>query len=293
MATISTNNRGSPTGASYFTGGLRVPVREYAGQTCYDLGDYRQRYAQTKSDVDLQRAHAAHPYFMSYDDHEVSNNWASDTDGSDIGTPPEAFALRRAAAMQAWYEHMPVRRASLPVAGISPSWRSARFGGLAEIDILNTRLYRSDQPCGDGFKPVCAGVNDAHAQVIDAEQEAWLVRNMTRDQARWNVVAQQVMMMSLDRRRRADEPARILNMDSWAGYEVPRRRLLARMRGLDNVIVLTGDEHQNFAGDLIDGDRVVGSEFVATSISSGGDGSDLRPGSDQFLEPQPRAQIRQ
>ncbi len=283
--------RGSPTGASYFTGGLRVPVREYAGQTCYDLTDYRQRYAQTKMDVDLQRTHAVHPFFMSYDDHEVANNWVSDTDGSDNGTPPDVFALRRTAALQAWYEHTPVRRASLPVNGLSPSWRSARYGTLAEIDILNTRLYRSDQPCGDGFKPVCPGVDDPHAQVISAEQEAWLVRNMTRDTARWNCVAQQVMMMSVDRRRRPEEPQRILNMDSWAAYEVPRRRLLARMRGLDNVVVLTGDEHQNFAGELHDGDRVVAAEFVATSISSGGDGSNLRPGSDVFLANNPQVKF--
>lgn len=276
--------RGSPTSSNFFGGGIRVPVREHLGQTCYTLDDYRQRYSQTKMDVDLQRAHAALPFFMSYDDHEVANNWTSADDGSHSGTPAEVFALRRAAAMQAWYEHMPVRRASLPTgAGISPSWRSARFGRLAEIDILNTRLYRSEQPCGDGFKPSCDAVDSASAQVLGAEQEAWLARNLNRNQAQWNCLAQQVMMMGLDRRRRPEEPTRITNMDTWAAYTVPRQRMLARMQGLGNVIVLTGDEHQNFAGDLIDRDRIVASEFVATSISSGGDGADLRSGSEQFL----------
>ncbi len=277
--------RGSPTRASYFTGGLTVPVREHVGQTCFSLSDYRQRYAQTKADTDLQRAHAAHSFFSTYDDHEIANNWVADIDGlPEGGAPSEIFALRRAAALQAWYEHMPVRRSMLPHNGVvANSYRSARFGTLAEIDILDTRLFRSDQPCGDGFKSICDGVNDRAAQVLGAEQEEWLTRNMTRGTAQWNCLAQQIMMMSLDRRRRSEEPVEINNMDSWAAYQVPRQRLLSRMTGLNNVVVLTGDEHQNFAGDLAAGDRVVASEFVSTSISSGGDGNDLRPGSEQFM----------
>jgi alkaline phosphatase D len=160
--------------------------------------------------------------------------------------------------------------------------RAVRYGDLAEIDLLDTRQYRSDQPCGDGFKPACAEVSASDAQVLGAEQEAWLTRNLSRRQAQWNCLAQQIMMMSLDRRTR-DEPEKILNLDSWAGYEMPRRRLLARMQGLGNVVVLTGDEHQNFAGQLDDGERPVAVEFVSTSISSGGDGQDLRPGSDRIL----------
>ena len=94
--------------------------------------------------------------------------------------------------------------------------------------------------------------------------------------------------MALDRRTRENEPAEIRNMDTWAAYEVPRARLLSRMRGLGNVVVLTGDEHQNFAGLLHEGDRPVAVEFVATSISSGGDGSNLRPGSDRILANNPQ-----
>jgi alkaline phosphatase D len=98
-------------------------------------------------------------------------------------------------------------------------------------------------------------------------------------------------MMSLDRRRRPEEPTKLLNLDSWAGYEAARQRMLSRMAGLDNVVVLTGDEHQNYAGDLIRRDRVVGSEFVATSIASGGDGSDRRTGSDMFLANNPEVKF--
>jgi len=85
-------------------------------------------------------------------------------------------------------------------------------------------------------------------------------------------------------------PEKIYNLDSWAGYEVPRRRLLSRIKGLDNVVVLTGDEHQNFAGELRGGKGegpALAVEFVATSISSGGDGSDQRAGSDRIVADNP------
>ena len=265
-------------------GGLSVANRQSVGQTLYDLADYRRRYALYKTDPDLQRAHAAHAFFHSFDDHEVADNWVQDIHGND---PRELFRLRRAAAMQAWYEHMPVRRAQMPRWGEVTMNRGVRYGNLVEMDILDTRQFRSDQPCNDAWEPVCDGVNDRNATVLGAEQEAWLVRNLNRRDARWNCVAQQIMMMSLDRRTR-DEPAKIVNPDSWAAYEVPRRRLLNRMRGLGNVVVLTGDEHQNFAGLLHDGETPVAVEFVSTSISSGGDGSDLRPGSDRILANNPQ-----
>jgi alkaline phosphatase D len=265
-------------------GGLVVAARETIGQTLYDLADYRQRYALYKTDTDLQRAHAAHAFFMSYDDHEVADNWVQDIDDD---TPPEIFRTRRAAALQAWYEHMPVRRALMPRYGEVALRRAARFGNLAELDFLDTRQFRTNQPCDDGFKPACPGVTDANAAVLGAEQEAWLARNLARRDVRWNCLAQQIMMMSLDRRTR-DEPGPVLNLDSWAAYEVPRRRLLSRLRGLGNVVVLTGDEHQNFAGLLHDRDQAVGVEFVATSISSGGDGADVRSGSDRILAANPQ-----
>src|SRR3546814_1970791 len=94
-------------------------------------------------------------------------------------------------------------------------------------------------------------------------------------------------MMSLDRRRYPDETQKILNLDSWAGYEVARERMLARLGGVKNAVVLTGDEHQNFCGDLIRQDKVVAGEFVGTSISSGGDGSDKRKGTDEWLARHP------
>jgi alkaline phosphatase D len=227
-------------------------------------------------DADLQAAHAAHAFFMTFDDHEVANNWAGDSDEG--GVPPEVFRLRRAAAFQAWYEHMPVRRAQFPSGSALQLYRSARYGNLAQFDFLDTRQFRTDQACGDGYKLACAETNSQRAHIVSAREEAWLARNLQRRDTRWNVVAQQVMMMALDWRKPADAaPGKILNMDSWAGYEAQRKRLLARMRGLNNVVVLTGDEHTNYAGLLHDGGRPVAVEFVATSISSDGDGQDMPP----------------
>jgi alkaline phosphatase D len=261
-------------------------VRHHIGQDCFDVADYRLRYAQYLSDYDLQAARARHTWFSTFDDHEVENNWVGDRNWKDV--PPEIFRLRRQAGLQAWYEYMPVRAAMLPRDGIITNmYREARFGDLLSIDFLDTRSFRSDQPCDDGFKPWCPGIDDSKARVISPEEESWLVRNMTRGQTKWNCLAQQVMMMSLDRRRYADERAKIYNIDSWAGYNVPRNRLLAKMRGLNNVVVLTGDEHQNFAGLLDNGDKTVAVEFVSTSISSGGNGSDQRTGSDVMFRNNP------
>jgi len=123
--------------------------------------------------------------------------------------------------------------------------------------------------------------------VLGKAQEEWLARNLAKGGATWNTFAQQVTMMSLDRRRKPEEPKKILNLDSWAGYEEPRERILSRMAGLKNCVVLTGDEHQNFCGDLVLKDKVVGAEFVATSISSNGDGSDKRAGTDDWLKLNP------
>jgi alkaline phosphatase D len=272
-------------------------VRQHAYRNLIDVSDYRLAYGQVLGDLDAQAARSSHVFLSSFDDHEIDNNWVSDVDNWTLqagnatnAAAPEIFAFRKAAALQAWYEHMPVRRALMPRGGNVALNREIRFGDLLSMQLLDTRSFRSDQPCGDGFQPICAEVNAADRQVLGAAQEAWLGRNL-QNRAQWYAMAQQIMMMSLDRRRRAEETERILNLDSWAGYEAARQRMLSRMAGLGNSIVLTGDEHQNFAGDLVQRDRVVGSEFVATSISSGGDGSDLRSGSDVFLANNPEVKF--
>lgn len=255
------------------------PVRRHEGSEIYSIIDYRRRYAQYKIDPDLQAAHAAAPWLVVYDDHEIDNNWADDLDQD--GTPPAIFKLRRQMALQAYYEHMPLRATSLPVGPAMQLYRQIRFGDLIDVNLLDTRQYRSDQPCGDRWSPDCPGASRADAQMLGARQEAWLVERLGASKARWKTLAQQVMVMDLDRN---PEPGATYNLDSWGGYRVPRGRLLKGIadRRIDNVVVLTGDEHQNYAGELhLDGrqpgPRAIATEFVATSITSGGDGIDVRP----------------
>ncbi|QWC55674.1 alkaline phosphatase [Erythrobacter sp. 3-20A1M] len=268
---------------------LPVPkVREHRLREVVSLTDYRQHYAQYLLDLDLQAARSSQVFLSTFDDHEVQNNWVDDF-AQDPSIPPEVFALRRQAAMQAWYENMPVRRSMIPRGELILANRRIAFGDLAAINLLDTRSFRTNQPCDDkwGVEP-CEAVFDKNAQVLGAAQEKWLDDNLGRKDARWNCIAQQIMMMPLNRRTDDDQPELMYNLDSWAGYAAPRERLMARLAKVDNAVVLTGDEHQNYAGLLMSGEKPVGVECVVTSVSSGGDGQDQRPGSDRILAENPQ-----
>lgn len=264
--------------------GLPVPkVRSHRLQNLFSVTDYRAHYAQYLGDMDLQAARMQHSFLSTFDDHEVENNWVSDFD-ADPSVPNSVFDLRRQAAMQAWYEHMPVRKSMIPQGKLIHANRRLNYGNLAAINLLDTRSFRSDQPCGDkwGVTP-CPGVYDKDAQILGAAQEKWLDANLSRKDTTWNCLAQQVMMMPLNRHVYDDQPELMYNLDSWAGYDTPRKRLMKRLAGVDNVVALTGDEHQNYAGLLLSDDKPVGVECVVTSITSGGDGQDLRPDGKQIL----------
>jgi alkaline phosphatase D len=246
-------------------------VRRYSGPSPFSLDDYRLRYAETKRDADLQAAHASAGWYCTYDDHEVQNNWASIWD--EDGDPPEIFLHRRRAALQAWYENMPVR--CKPTSdGLVDFHRRVDYGGLARFHYPDTRLYRSDQPCGDDFKADCAGRHAPGLDMLDAPQWSWLEEGFRSSRQRWNLVPQQVMVAIPDRRETGQaEP--IYNMDSWGGYPAAQAHLLDIFANHKpgNIVVVTGDEHRNHANDLIHRDRIVASEFVSTSITSQGDGA--------------------
>jgi alkaline phosphatase D len=270
------------------SGGTIENPRQHLGGEVYSLDDYRRRYAQYKLDTDLQASHAATAWYVTWDDHEIANNWVSDIDD---GVPPEVFRLRRQAAAQAYYEHMPLRRSAFPRGAEMQLYRHSTWGDLLDLNFLDTRQYRSDQPCDDAWGTTCAGVSARDADVLGQAQEAWLYRNLDQSQAHWKVLAQQIMVMDLDRRE-GPEPG--YNLDSWAGYSIPRQRLLDRLRErrIGNTIVLTGDEHQNYAGELYRDSRnpegaPIASEFVATSISSSGDGQDQRADGRRYLADNP------
>lgn len=250
-------------------------VRRHNSKEIYSADDYRNRYALYKTDAALQAMHAAAPWFVTWDDHEVDNNYAGLTP-EEKAVNPIPFAQRRANAYQAYYEHQPLRRRSLPSGPDMQLYRRQTFGRLAEFFVLDTRQYRTDQPNGDGRRPPGTAVLHPDATMLGAAQRDWLLRGLERSAGKWNVLAQQVMMARVDAE---PGPEVMCSMDQWPGYERDRRRVLRHFaeQRVANPIVLTGDIHSNWANELIaDFDqldsRVVGTEFVGTSISSGGDG---------------------
>ena len=270
----------------YESGRNASAIRFHEGPEPVSLDEYRARYALYKLDPDLAAAQAAHPFLPSFDDHEVHNNWAgpfSQDDGSRPNrpaVPPEVFALRKQAAFQAWYEHMPLRRAQLPHGPEIEAYRALRYGRLLDIAVLDTRSFRTDQPCGDGVEPVCAAQQDPAAQMIGPAQEAWLARGLGRSQASWRLLAQQVPMLRVDA---GTDATQRLHMDKWDGYPAARRRVFGALQAPRNLVVVSGDVHVALAGTLkLDYDRedspAIGTEFTATSISSGGDGSEAKRG---------------
>lgn len=172
---------------------------------------------------------------------------------------------------------MPLSAARAPRDGTLPLYRRLRFGRLAELNVLDTRQYRSDQPCGD--RPADCPERRAPTQtMMGPEQERWLLDGLNRSDARWNVLAQQVFMAQLDM---VAGPARGYYMDGWDGYVASRDGLLRFIaeRRPPNPVVLTGDFHTNWVADVKarfddPGSPTLATEFVGTSISSGGDGAD-------------------
>jgi alkaline phosphatase D len=253
-------------------------VRQHHGDEIFTVVDYRNRYAQYKADPDLRAAHASAPFIVAFDDHEVDNDYAGNND--EQGTPPEVFLFRRAAAYQAYYEAMPLRRSSLPTGSHLLLYRRLKFGSLVDFSILDTRQYRSKQACGGGSKTDCAEAAAAARTILGADQERWLFENLASARNTWTVLGQQVPTFARD--FRGVDPAARFSMDKWDGYVASRNRLYARLKETraPNPIVLSGDVHQHFGSDLkLDfgnpQSETIGAEFTNTSITSGGDGSDV------------------
>jgi alkaline phosphatase D len=257
-------------------------VRKHNGPEIISVDDYRARYALYRMDPALQAAHAMAPWLVTWDDHEVENNYAAAVPQHPDRTSTLEFLRRRAAAYQAYFEMMPLRRAQLPSGPDMLLYRRINFGRLASFNVLDTRQYRSDQPQGDGRKPPSPLLLEPSGTMLGAKQRDWLFGGLQGSEATWNVLAQQVMMARVDLEGGS---AIMHSMDQWPGYEFERRRVLKHFHDakIRNPVVLTGDIHTNWANELIaDFDRLdsrsVGVEFVGTSVSSGGDGGLVRPG---------------
>ncbi|MEK6243911.1 MAG: alkaline phosphatase D family protein [Pseudomonadota bacterium] len=241
------------------------------------LDEYRARYAQYKSDKDLQSAHRAFPWIVTWDDHEVDNDYANDR--QEDGTPTEEFLLRRAAAYQAYYEHMPLPASMRPRGPAMQITTALGWGTLANFYLLDGRQYRSPQVCprkaggGNEVDPrECIELRNPSRTMLGAAQEAWLDRQFASSRASWNILAQPVLM---GQRKGKSGEKQLIWTDSWDGYPAARKRVLESVvtRKLVNPVVISGDVHMHFVADLkLDFDDeqspVVASEFVGTSITS-------------------------
>ena len=251
-------------------------VRKHGAPEPHTLDDYRIRHALYKSDPDLRAAHAAYPWLVTWDDHEVQNDYANDR--SEHLDNPQWFLERRAAAYRAYYEHMPLRGQMVPFGPHMRLHTAAAFGRLVQFHMLDDRQYRSPQPCapagrgGANIVEDCDARLDPRLTMLGEAQERWLAAGLDRSPARWNVIGQQTLMAQLDRK---PGPGRQFWTDGWDGYPAPRRRLLDYLgqRKPANPIVIGGDVHSFWVADLkpdFDDPRspIVATEFVGTSITS-------------------------
>lgn len=264
-------------------------VRRHNSAEIKTVEMYRNRYALYKLDPLLKQAHLNFPWAVVWDDHEVDNNYAGLI--AEDNAPKDEFAKRQAQAYQVYYEHMPLRRSVLKRDKHVEIYRRLNFGNLASFSMLDTRQYRSDQPCGDGSKPACPESLDPKQTMMGSKQEQWLMRGLRQSRTRWNVVAQQVMVSPADSVAGAEQR---FSMDQWNGYAAARKRFLEFLRDAkpSNPVVLTGDIHTNWVNDLKpefykESSPVVATEFVGTSVTSGGDGSDVRPNTETMLSENP------
>jgi alkaline phosphatase D len=269
---------------------------------CNTLADYRNRHAQYKTDKHLRAAHAAHPWVVVWDDHEVENDYV----GTNSWYRQSDFANRRAAAYQAYYEHMPLRRESLTLNGSQQVtnirlYRPISYGQLAQFSVLDTRQFRSYWACanqGSLIEDNCSertqdpiiksrkpyrrhaslggetmGLYSEPSPWLKDSQENWLKERLASSSSRWNIMAQQVIMFKYDHNDWSGD----YYSEAWDSYSATRDRILKHIvdRKVPNPVVLSGDMHSGWASNLESNfydtstSDVIGAEFTTTSITSG------------------------
>ncbi|SDH86704.1 alkaline phosphatase D [Alteribacillus persepolensis] len=240
------------------------------------LDQYRLRYALFKTDPDLQSAHAAFPWVMTWDDHEVENNYADEN--SQYGAAEQQFLEQRAAAYQAYYENLPLRSTSMPNGPDMKLYRQLTYGNLANFHVLDTRQYRDDYTNVFVSGPDAKKRLDPERTILGEKQEQWLYNSLKHSQTTWNVLAQQVVMTQIDRNT---GPGKEFSMDQWDGFVANRNRIFSTIKehNVKNPIVLSGDVHRHVAANLKENfhhpdSPNIGAEFVTSSITSGMDGSE-------------------
>ena len=238
----------------------------------FTLAEYRARYAQYKSDANLQAAHHAAPWLITWDDHEVANDYSPTRDER---LSPD-FVHRREAAYQAFFEHQPLRAQRM--------YQRYDWGQLARFHVLDTRRYRSVhacQPAARGgsssvYRRACPELAAPRRTMLGKEQEQWLAQGLKESKARWNIICQQTLMAQMSQVPLASGQDGRFWTDGWDGYSAARARLMDAVRGASNPLVLSGDVHSFFAAELrrdpahagSAGNPVIATEFCGTSITS-------------------------
>ncbi|MFC5832749.1 alkaline phosphatase D family protein [Nonomuraea insulae] len=272
----------------YEYGDYQHPVRDQAGGECFDLAGYRLRHAQHKADPDARLAHAIAPWVVVWDDHDVDNAWAGDV----AEQPGPPFLERRAAAFQAYYENMPLRRAQKPAGASLRLYRSVRWGAVANLHLLDTRQYRDLYACtgrSGTVGPDCLDRFAPNRTILGQEQEGWLDGELKGSQATWDLLGQQVFMMEMDW---VNGEGKGYSNEGWDGYVASRDRLTAAIeRYGSNAVVLTGDVHSHWAGEIRRGSKPVAVELVTTSVTSAGDGLDEYPNTGVLLAENPHVKF--
>ena len=255
-------------------------TRQHNSPTVRTLDEYRARYALYKSDADLQAAHAALPWIVTWDDHEVENDYADDRAASGRG---EEFLQKRAAAYRAYWEHMPLRNAQLPVGPNARMYRRYAWGHTASLHVLDARQHRDHQICTPPEQGGSRTVSDKNcperlatpSTLLGAAQEAWLAQGMLQSKAGFEIVGQQSIMaqMRMPATRAPDASATAFWNDSWDGYPQARQRALDVWAHKKNVISLGGDVHASYVSNLVSNfddpkSSILATEIVGTSISS-------------------------
>lgn len=281
----------------YVDPGLKhATVRKHSGgKECVTLPEYRARYSQYRQDLDLQILHANMPTLVTWDDHEVQNDYA-DKWGEDF-QDPQAFLDRRGAAYRAFYEFMPLKPVfSAPHGPNMRLYDRYDFGDLLRIDLIDGRQYRSREACyGDPKKneghgggghletaQSCPELFEPQRSMIGLTQEKWLFDGLATTNARWNVIANDVLMARLRQNNAAGNVKDGWWTDDWDGYPASRTRLMDHIAKSkpSNPVVITGDIHSFWANDLkTDFDNpnapAIASELVGTSVTSYGPPLDL------------------
>jgi len=243
-----------------------------------DLAGYRNRYAQYKTDADLQALHASAPCLMTWDDHEVQNDYANRW-SQNVDIDVRAFLARRAAAYQAFYEHMPLRARSRPRGPNMRIYDRLAFGDLAEFTVLDGRQYRSVQPCplpktrrGHVAAETCPDLAAPQRTMLGKAQESWMYEGFKRGRARWTIIVQDLLVAPLLQQSPSGLIGRFT--DGWDGYQANRERMLTALAasGAPNPVFIGGDIHSFWATDVkVDArdpnSRTIATEFVGGAIA--------------------------